>query len=122
MHDERYDVFLGDSDSSEEEQNTESKPGQTLLEEEEEEVREPHRYRVLLHNDDYTTMDFVVEVIKKFFKKPEEEAVRIMMRVHQLGSAVCGVFSYEIAETKVVQVTDYAKTHGFPLKCTMEEQ
>ena len=88
----------------------------------EEEVREPSMYRVLLHNDDYTTMEFVVEVLMFVFSKSPEEATRIMLNVHRKGVGVCGVFTYEVAETKVDTVERLARENGFPLKCTMEEE
>lgn len=80
----------------------------------------PRKYKVILLNDDYTTMDFVVEVLKRFFNKAGEEAVVIMLQVHEEGRGVCGVYSLEIAETKVAQVHEFARTGGYPLKCTME--
>jgi ATP-dependent Clp protease adaptor protein ClpS len=85
------------------------------------EIDEPPMYRVLLLNDDYTTMDFVVDILKMVFNKSEEEAVRIMINVHRKGVGVCGVYTYEIAETKVDTVHAIAMEHGFPLKCTMEK-
>lgn len=85
------------------------------------EVREPRRFKVLLHNDDYTTMEFVVQVVKDVFRKSEAEAVEIMLKVHNDGVGVCGVFTQEVAETKVAQVRQRAAREGFPLKCTMEE-
>jgi ATP-dependent Clp protease adaptor protein ClpS len=81
---------------------------------------EPPLYRVLLINDDYTTMEFVVAVLKNVFYKSEAEATRIMLNVHQQGSGVCGLYPYEIAETKVDAVEALARENGFPLKCTME--
>lgn len=81
----------------------------------------PSLYKVLLLNDDYTPMDFVTLILKKFFKKTMAEAEQIMMQVHQQGSGVAGVFTFEIAETKVFQVNQYARKHKYPLKCTMEE-
>lgn len=80
----------------------------------------PRKYAVILHNDDYTTMEFVIEVLKKFFKKSEEQAVQVMLSVHHKGKGVAGVYSREIAETKVAQVEDYARTNEHPLKCTCE--
>jgi ATP-dependent Clp protease adaptor protein ClpS len=79
-------------------------------------------YKVLLHNDDYTTMEFVVEVLMLVFNKPPEEAVEIMLNVHQKGIGICGVYTYEVSETKVNTVQDLARQNGFPLKCTMEEE
>jgi ATP-dependent Clp protease adaptor protein ClpS len=87
----------------------------------EEELEEPPMYKVLLHNDDYTTMDFVVEILKTVFHKSEEEATRIMLHVHYNGIGVCGVYPAEIAETKVEIVHSLARQHGFPLRCSMEE-
>ena len=90
--------------------------------EEEEEIREPSMYRVLLHNDDYTTMEFVVEVLVFVFSKSPEVATRIMLDVHRKGVGVCGVFTREVAETKVATVERLARENEFPLKCTMEEE
>ena len=86
-----------------------------------EEIKEPAMYRVLLHNDDYTTMDFVVGVLELIFYKSYEAAVQIMLDVHKQGIGVCGVYTLEVAETKVNTVTVWAGERGFPLKCTMEE-
>ncbi len=86
------------------------------------EVREPKKYAVLLHNDDYTTMEFVIEVLERFFKKSHEQAMQIMLAVHHQGHGVAGIYSFEIAETKVSQVSDHARENGFPLKATLEEQ
>jgi ATP-dependent Clp protease adaptor protein ClpS len=86
----------------------------------EEELEEPPWYRVLLHNDDYTTMEFVVEILQKVFHKSSNEAARIMLLVHKSGIGECGVFTAEIAETKVEVVHHLAKKHGFPLQCSME--
>jgi len=85
------------------------------------EVAEPKRYKVILVNDDFTPMEFVVEVLSLFFNLDEETATRIMLNVHTKGQGVCGVFSQEIAETKVVMVNDFAKENEHPLLCTMEE-
>ena len=87
-----------------------------------EELEEPPLYRVLLLNDDYTTMEFVVEVLRYVFHKTIEQATRIMLNVHQNGVGVCGVYPYEIAETKVNTVDALARERGFPLKCTMERE
>ncbi len=87
----------------------------------EQEVEEPPMYRVLLHNDDYTTMEFVVELLMHIFKKSIEEATRIMLNVHRNGKGVCGVYTYEVAETKVAMVHELARERGFPLKSTMEK-
>src|SRR4051812_7554935 len=84
-------------------------------------LKEPPKFAVFLHNDDYTTMEFVVEVLTKFFKKTQDEAVGITLKVHHEGRGLAGVYSREIAETKVAQVIDHAKSHKHPLKCTCEE-
>jgi ATP-dependent Clp protease adaptor protein ClpS len=85
------------------------------------EVREPRKCKVLLHNDDYTTMEFVVEILREVFRKTEAEAMEIMLRVHHDGVGVCGIYTVEVAETKVAVVRQRAASEGFPLKCTMEE-
>ena len=85
-------------------------------------TKKPSLYKVLLLNDDYTPMEFVVHVIEKFFNKSREEATRIMLHVHQRGVGVCGVFTYEVAETKVTQVMDFARQNQHPLQCTMEKE
>jgi ATP-dependent Clp protease adaptor protein ClpS len=83
--------------------------------------KEPPMYKVLLHNDDYTTMDFVVELLITIFHKSFEEATQIMLSVHRSGVGVCGTYTYEIAETKVETVHELASQRGFPLKCSMEK-
>lgn len=83
--------------------------------------KKPSRYKVLLLNDDYTPMEFVVMVLKRFFGMNLEESTRVMLHVHQKGVGVCGVFPYEVAETKVNQVMDFAKQNQHPLQCTLEK-
>lgn len=85
-------------------------------------TKRPSLYRVLLLNDDYTPMEFVVLVVERFFNKSHEDAYRIMMHVHQNGVGECGVFTYEVAETKVTQVMDFARKHQHPLQCVMEKK
>ncbi|TWI68925.1 ATP-dependent Clp protease adaptor protein ClpS [Desulfobotulus alkaliphilus] len=89
---------------------------------EEHEKDHPPLYKVLLHNDDYTTMDFVVEVLVAIFHKTLEEATDIMLSVHRKGVGLCGVYPHEIAESKVEAVTLHARAHGFPLRTTMEKE
>jgi ATP-dependent Clp protease adaptor protein ClpS len=79
-------------------------------------------YKVLLLNDDYTPMEFVVHVLERFFSMNREDATRIMLHVHRRGVGVCGVFTYEVAETKVNQVVDFARRHEHPLQCTLEKE
>ena len=86
------------------------------------EVREPSMFRVLLHNDDYTTMEFVVEILIIVFNKSPEEAVEIMLDVHRKGIGICGVYTFEVSETKVKSVQSLARRNGFPLKCSMEKE
>jgi ATP-dependent Clp protease adaptor protein ClpS len=96
-------------------------PDADLQIKEEVEIREPKMYRVILHNDHYTTMEFVVDILVKIFHKPAPEAKRIMMDVHRRGSGQCGVYSLDIARTKVSQVHALARQHDFPLRCSTEE-
>ena len=84
-------------------------------------TRKPAMYKVLMLNDDYTPMEFVVHVLERFFQKSREDATRIMLHVHRRGVGVCGVFTYEVAETKVTQVMDLARQNQHPLQCTIEK-
>jgi ATP-dependent Clp protease adaptor protein ClpS len=86
-----------------------------------ERVKEPPLYQVLLHNDDYTTMEFVIEILMVVFNRSMEDATRIMLNVHRNGTGICGVYPYEIAETKVEIVEVLARSSDFPLKCSMEK-
>lgn len=97
-------------------------PGTSVITKTRTQTRRPSLYRVLLLNDDYTPMEFVVHVVQKFFNKTSEEATRIMLHVHQHGVGECGVFTYEVAETKVTQVMDFARKHQHPLQCVMEKK
>ena len=83
--------------------------------------KKPSQYKVLLMNDDYTPMEFVVMVLKRFFRMDLEQATQVMLHVHQRGVGVCGIFTYEVAETKVTQVMDFAREHQHPLQCTLEK-
>jgi ATP-dependent Clp protease adaptor protein ClpS len=84
-------------------------------------TKKPTPYKVLLLNDDYTPMEFVVLVLQRFFRMSMDDATRVMLHVHQKGVGVCGVFSYEVAETKVTQVIDFARQNQHPLQCTLEK-
>ena len=83
-------------------------------------LKRPPMYQVILHNDDFTPMDFVVEILKEIFLMPEEKAIHTMLQVHQSGKAICGVYTRDIAETKVALVNDCAHSNDYPLLCTME--
>ena len=85
-------------------------------------TKKPSMYKVILLNDDYTPMDFVINVLKKFFTRTESEATQIMLNVHNQGRGIAGVYAYEIAETKAYQVQNYAKLREFPLKCIIEKE
>jgi ATP-dependent Clp protease adaptor protein ClpS len=91
------------------------------VEEERPGTRHPPKYAVLLHNDNYTTMEFVIEVLQTYFGKNYDDAMQVMLKVHNEGRGVAGIYSFEIAETKVDQVTEHARSSGHPLKCTLEE-
>ncbi len=85
-------------------------------------TKKPSMYKVLLLNDDYTPMEFVIHVLERFFSKNRQEATDIMLHVHRRGVGLCGIFTYEVAETKVAQVMDYARSNEQPLQCTMEKE
>jgi ATP-dependent Clp protease adaptor protein ClpS len=99
----------------------EPQTGGEVLEKTRPKTQEPQLYRVILHNDDYTTMEFVVGVLEEIFNKSPAEAFRIMMQVHREGAGVCGAYPFEVAETKVALVHDRAREEGFPLRASMEE-
>jgi ATP-dependent Clp protease adaptor protein ClpS len=101
---------------------TERQTGGEVLERTKQQTRRPELYKVLLLNDDYTTMDFVIEVLETIFHKQPAEAYRIMMLVHTQGKGLCGLYPHEIAETKVEAVITTAREHGFPLKAAMEPE
>jgi len=95
--------------------------GDTLVKTEKE-VKEPPMYKVFLHNDDYTTMEFVVEILLNVFNKSVEDSTAIMLNVHRKGIGLCGIYTHEVSETKMDMVHTLAQEHGFPLKCTMERE
>ena len=102
--------------------DTHQKSGDLVLERTEKQTKEPARFKVLLINDDYTTMDFVVEVLETVFHKTPAEAFRVMMQVHTQGKGLCGVYTFEVAETKVEAVHELARQNGFPLRASLEEE
>ena len=97
-------------------------PGTAVITKTKPQTKKPNLYRVLILNDDYTPMEFVVHVLEKFFSKDHEAATRIMLHVHHHGIGECGIYTYEVAETKVTQVMDFARKHQHPLQCVMEKK
>jgi len=97
-------------------------PGTAVITRTRPQTKRPNLYRVLILNDDYTPMEFVVHVLERFFSKDREAATQIMLHVHNTGIGECGVFTYEVAETKVTQVMDFARKHQHPLQCVMEKK
>jgi ATP-dependent Clp protease adaptor protein ClpS len=97
-------------------------PGNAVITRTKPQTKKPSLYRVLILNDDYTPMEFVVHVLERFFNKDREAATQIMLHVHHHGIGECGVFTYEVAETKVTQVMDFARKHQHPLQCVMEKK
>ncbi len=97
-------------------------PGTAVITKTKPQTKRPSLYRVLILNDDYTPMEFVVHVLERFFSKDREAATRIMLHVHHHGIGECGVYTYEVAETKVTQVMDFARKHHHPLQCVMEKK
>ena len=97
-------------------------PGGDVATQERIRVARPRKFKVLLHNDDFTTQQFVVEVLVRIFRKTVTEATQIMLHVHRRGVGLCGVFTYEVAETKVNQVTEFARRNQHPLRCTLEKE
>ena len=101
---------------------TERRTDGEILERTRQETKKPELFKVLLLNDDYTTMEFVVEILENVFNKAPAEAYRIMMAVHTQGQGLCGVYPFEVAETKVAAVVDLARSNGFPLRASMEPE
>jgi ATP-dependent Clp protease adaptor protein ClpS len=97
-------------------------PGTAVITKTKTQSKRPSLYRVLILNDDYTPMEFVVHVLERFFSKDHESATRIMLHVHHHGVGECGIYTYEVAETKVTQVMDFARKHQHPLQCVMEKK
>jgi ATP-dependent Clp protease adaptor protein ClpS len=115
--------YLGDDDRKRRgDPGAPGSPGSAVITKTKPATKRPSMYRVLLLNDDYTPMEFVVHVLERFFNKDRESATRIMLHVHQHGIGECGVFTYEVAETKVTQVMDFARKHQHPLQCVMEKK
>jgi len=113
---------LGDEDRKRRDPGLPGAPGNAVITKTKPQTKRPNMYRVLLLNDDYTPMEFVVDVLQRFFNKDREDATRIMLHVHNHGIGECGVYTYEVAETKVTQVMDFARKHQHPLQCVMEKK
>jgi ATP-dependent Clp protease adaptor protein ClpS len=117
-----WNITNSDDDDDDDKQGGGQGPGTGTVVKVRPKTQKPSMYRVLLLNDDYTPMEFVVHVLERFFNKSREAATEIMLHVHHRGVGVCGVYTYEIAETKVSQVVDFARRHQHPLQCTMEKE
>ncbi|MEO0410660.1 MAG: ATP-dependent Clp protease adapter ClpS [Pseudomonadota bacterium] len=115
----KWHPILADDDSGDE---NDGDLGDGVITQTEIKTKKPHLYKVLMLNDDYTPMEFVVHVLQRYFRMTMEEATQVMLHVHQKGVGVCGVFPYDVAETKVNQVMDLAKEHQHPLQCTLEKE
>jgi ATP-dependent Clp protease adaptor protein ClpS len=116
------DLRVRMADDDRKRKGDQSGPGTAVITKTRPQTKRPNLYRVLLLNDDYTPMEFVVHVLERFFNKDHDAAHRIMMHVHQHGIGECGIFTYEVAETKVTQVMDFARKHQHPLQCIMEKK
>lgn len=114
----RYDLRMQDGEGDDDKAGR----GTAVITRTKTKTKKPSLYRVLLLNDDYTPMEFVIHVLERFFKKDREAATRIMLHVHNHGVGECGVFTFEVAETKVTQVMDFARQHQHPLQCVMEKK
>ena len=117
---QKFAVYLGPDDNGDDDDD--SGTGTGTVTKTKPKVKRPSQYRVLILNDDYTPMEFVVHVLERFFQKSREDATQIMLHVHHHGVGECGVFTYEVAETKVTQVMDFARKHQHPLQCIMEKK
>jgi ATP-dependent Clp protease adaptor protein ClpS len=107
---------------AEDDRKRRNEPGTAVITKTKPQTKRPSMYRVLILNDDYTPMEFVVHVLERFFSKDHEAATRIMLHVHHHGIGECGIYTYEVAETKVTQVMDFARKHQHPLQCVMEKK
>jgi len=113
---------LAGEDNNNKRPGTPGGPGTAVITKTKTQTKRPSLYRVLILNDDYTPMEFVVHILERFFNKDHDSAYRIMMHVHQHGIGECGIFTYEVAETKVTQVMDFSRKHQHPLQCVMEKK
>jgi ATP-dependent Clp protease adaptor protein ClpS len=118
----RLAPYAADDDRKRNNSKEPTGPGTAVITKTKTQTKKPNLYRVLLLNDDYTPMEFVVHVLERFFNKDREAATRIMLHVHHHGIGECGIYTYEVAETKVTQVMDFARKHQHPLQCVMEKK
>jgi ATP-dependent Clp protease adaptor protein ClpS len=121
-HEHAADEHAADDDRKRNTNKEPGGPGTAVITKTKTQTKKPSLYRVLLLNDDYTPMEFVVHVLERFFNKDREAATRIMLHVHHHGIGECGIYTYEVAETKVTQVMDFARKHQHPLQCVMEKK
>ena len=119
-HRHRLGQWLG-QEMRDNDRRGEEGPGTGVIVKPKAKTKKPSMYKVLMLNDDYTPMEFVVHILERFFAKSRQEATRIMLHVHKRGVGICGVYTYEVAETKVTQVMDFARQHQHPLQCTLEK-
>jgi len=117
----RHLIRLGGGDEDDGGDADVGRPGTGVATQIKPRTKKPSMYKVLMLNDDYTPMEFVVYVLERFFQKSRDDATRVMLHVHQRGVGICGVYSYEVAETKVTQVMDFARQNQHPLQCTLEK-
>ncbi|GHF24736.1 hypothetical protein GCM10017044_19280 [Kordiimonas sediminis] len=113
---------MSDKDKDKKDNGTGGGAGTGVLTRPEAKTKKPSMYKVLLLNDDYTPMEFVVHILQRYFRMTMEQATEVMLHVHQRGVGVCGIYTFEVAETKVAQVMAFAKQHEHPLQCTMEKE
>lgn len=113
---------MADDDNRKRRSSDPGAPGTAVITKTKPQTKRPNMYRVLILNDDYTPMEFVVHILERFFGKDHEAATRIMLHVHHHGIGECGIYTYEVAETKVTQVMDFARKHQHPLQCVMEKK
>ena len=113
---------MADDDRNNKRKGDPGNPGTAVITKTKPQTKRPNMYRVLILNDDYTPMEFVVHILERFFGKDHEAATRIMLHVHHHGIGECGIYTYEVAETKVTQVMDFARKHQHPLQCVMEKK
>jgi ATP-dependent Clp protease adaptor protein ClpS len=118
----KFDITMSDEDSTPDDGGDAGKTERGLMLKTRPKAKKPSMYKVLLLNDDYTPMEFVVHILESIFSKSRQEATDIMLHVHRRGVGICGVFTFEVAETKVAQVMDFARANEQPLQCTMEKE